>query len=182
MMFTVHNTTIPGCFEITPRIFEDARGRFIKTFQQQAFADMGMNTIWPEEYYSVSKRNVLRGLHFQLPPHDHDKLVYCVEGEVLDAVVELRRGSPVFGLHVMFRLSAEKANMIYIAKGMAHGFLTLSETATMIYKTSTVYAEQHDTGILWNSVGIPWPIPSPTLSERDRDLPSINEFSSPFLY
>jgi len=182
MMFEVLRTFIPGCVEIRPKVFEDARGRFIKTFHQEAFADMGINTEWPEEYYSVSKRDVLRGLHFQLPPHDHDKLVYCVDGEVLDVVVDLRMGSPAFGRHVAFSLSADKANMVHIPKGTAHGFLVLSEKATMMYKASTIYAPQYDTGILWNSAGIPWPVVNPILSERDRDLPPLSEFRTPFSY
>lgn len=173
---------MPGCIEIHPKLFRDSRGSFVKTFHEQAFATMGLNTRWTEEYYSVSRKRVLRGLHFQLPPHDHHKLVYCTAGEVLDAVVDLRRGSATYGHHVLFRLSAEKANIIYIAKGMAHGFLTLSESATVVYKVSSSHAPKHDTGVLWNSAGIPWNVSDPILSERDRYLPPLGEFTSPFIY
>jgi dTDP-4-dehydrorhamnose 3,5-epimerase len=182
MMFEVIQTTIPGCVEIRPRVVEDARGRFIKTFHQEAFAAMEMNTEWAEEYYSVSRRYVLRGLHFQLPPHDHDKLVYCTDGEIWDAVVDLRQGSPAFGRYGVFHLSGEEAAMVYIPKGIAHGFLALSERATVMYKVSTIYAPQHDSGILWNSAGIPWPIENPTLSERDRNFVPLAAFRSPFSY
>jgi dTDP-4-dehydrorhamnose 3,5-epimerase len=181
-MFEVLETNIPGCFEIRPRIFDDQRGRFIKTFQQELFAEHGLNTYWPEEYYSVSTRDVLRGLHFQLPPHDHEKLVYCAFGEVLDAVVDLRVGSPTFGRHATFWLSAESANMLFIPRGLAHGFLTLSDKATMMYKAATVHAPEHDAGILWSSAGIDWPVWSPVLSQRDAGFVKLDEFDSPFRF
>lgn len=177
---TVEETPIPGCFEIRPKILRDDRGGFIKTFHTDAFAKQGLCTEWREEYYSVSKRGVLRGLHFQTPPHDHAKLVYCVDGAVLDAVVDLRKGSPTYGMHKTFELTAEGAGMLYIPGGLAHGFFVLSESATMMYKVSTVYAPEHDRGIRWDSAGIPWPVQAPILSPRDAVLPVLDDFDSPF--
>src|SRR5665647_934283 len=104
-MFELKSTPLAGCFELQPRVSDDARGRFVKVFQVQAFATHGLETHFAEEYYSVSNKNVIRGLHFQLPPMDHVKVVYCVEGEVLDAVVDLRIGSPTYGEHALFVLS-----------------------------------------------------------------------------
>lgn len=181
-MLTFQKTELPGCFEIQPKIFSDQRGVFVKTFHHDYFKAQGLNLLWQEEYYSVSKKGVLRGLHFQTPPHDHEKLVYCTQGEVLDVVVDLRAGSPTEGRHATFHLKAETANMVYIPKGFAHGFLALSESATMMYKVATVYAPEHDAGILWNSAGIEWPVETPVLSGRDKSFPTLEEFVSPFVF
>jgi dTDP-4-dehydrorhamnose 3,5-epimerase len=181
-MFLVKPTVIAGLFELQPKVFDDSRGRFVKVFHQQAFAEQSLETNFAEEYYSVSHQHVLRGLHFQLPPMDHVKVVYCVQGNVMDAVVDVRVGSPTYGQYVLFELSAAKANSIYIPKGMAHGFCVQSDHATMVYKVSSVYAPAHDAGILWNSANIPWPATSPTLSVRDQAFPALADFKSPFRY
>lgn len=181
-MFELIPTSIPGCTEIRPRIHRDARGRFVKVFHRQAFAAAGLNTEYPEEFYSVSCRGVIRGLHFQLPPMDHIKLVYCVAGEVQDAVLDLRQGSPAYGRYALIELSADVGNMVYIPRGLAHGFCTLSETATLVYKISSVYSPTHDCGVRWNSAGIPWAATEPVLSERDCTHPPFWTFRSPFDY
>lgn len=123
-------TTIPGCYEIIPRILRDERGVFVKVFHEGVFEEHGLTTDWREEYYSISHRGVLRGLHFQLPPHDHDKLVYCTAGAVLDAVVDLRKGSQTYGSHVLQELSAEMGNMLYIPRSLAHDFYVTSNKMT----------------------------------------------------
>lgn len=177
------STNILGCHKIIPKVFADDRGSFIKTFHRDLFEQQGLEIDWQEEYYSTSFKGVLRGLHFQLPPHDHAKLVYCTSGEVLDAVFDLRIGSPSYGTHVMFQLNAVDAHMIYIPKGCAHGFYTVSEQATMMYKVNTVYAPDHDAGLLWNSVGIQWPVANPTISDRDKVFPQfVNFTNNPFTY
>ncbi len=181
-MYDVYPTKLPGCIEMQPRVIEDERGRFVKPFHAEEFSTYNLETCFVEEYYSVSWRGVLRGLHFQLPPLDHAKLVYCVEGSVLDAVVDLRVGSPSYGQHAIFELNAKHANSIYIPRGMAHGFYVQSERATLVYKVSTVYSPEYDAGILWNSVGIPWPSEKPIISDRDQGFPSFSEFQSPFIY
>ena len=182
MILEKRETAIPGCFELVPRKTEDERGCFVKTFHRNDFESLGLETEWREEYYSVSRKGVLRGLHFQLPPHDHVKLVYCTSGEVLDAVVDLRVGSPMYGRHVLFQLNAPQANMIYIPRGCAHGFYTVSDTATMMYKVSTVYAPEADGGVLWNSLGIPWPDRNPVISKRDTEFAPFAEFKSLFQF
>ncbi len=178
----IRETKIPGCYEITPDVFKDERGSFVKTFHQDIFKIHQLETKFTEEYYSVSLRNVLRGLHFQLPPEAHTKMVYCVQGQVIDAVVDLRVGSPTFGQFALFDLSAEKANTLYIPPGLAHGFYVTGETALMMYKVSTVYSPKHDTGIHWDSVGIPWPCTEPIVSKRDSSFAALSEFKSPFIY
>lgn len=173
---------IPGCYELIARVVRDQRGLFAKVFHRDCFAEMGLNTTWREEYYSVSHRRVLRGLHFQVPPHDHEKLVYCISGRVLDAVVDLRRGSPTYGLHSIRELSSDKANALYIPRGLAHGFYVLSDLAVMVYLVSTVHAPAYDSGIHWTSTGIDWPDPSPIVSDRDQKLPALASFDSPFSF
>lgn len=178
----ITGTAIPGCFEVQPRIVEDARGRFVKVVDPVAYAAHGLETGFVEEYYSRSGRSVLRGLHFQLPPHDHVKLVYCVSGEVLDAVVDLREGSPMFGRHVLVRVSAAQGNALYLPRGVAHGFYVTSAESTMIYNVTTGYAPASDSGIRWNSAGIEWPDRMPVLSPRDAGFVDLAEFRSPFRF
>lgn len=181
-MFEIKPSKIRDCLELQPKVIQDARGKFVKIFHDQAFAAQGLETSFAEEYYSVSQKNVIRGLHFQMPPMDHVKMVYCVEGEVLDVVVDLRVGSPTYGHYALFELSAAKANSIYIPKGMAHGFCVLSEQATMVYKVGSVYSPAHDAGVRWDSAGIPWPTTEPVLSARDESFSPLDKFISPFSY
>lgn len=181
-MFDVRSTEIPGCYEIQPRVIDDPRGRFVKVFHRNAFAEHGLEVDFAEEYYSVSGQGVIRGMHFQTPPTDHVKIVYCVQGEVFDVVVDLRLGSPSYGKAATISLSADMGNYLYIPKGLAHGFCATSESATLVYKVSTIYSPEHDTGILWNSIDIAWPIRVPVLSIRDRGFIPLSEFKSPFIY
>jgi len=179
-MMQLRESSLQGCFEIKTKRFEDERGLFVKTFHKPTFKKLGLHTDFPEEYYSTSKKGVIRGMHFQLPPHDHVKLVYCTSGSVMDVVVDLRKSSPTYGKHAVFELSPENANMIYIPKGMAHGFCALEDQTIMHYKQSTVYAPEYDAGLLWSSVGVESPVKNPILSDRDMSFSSIEQFESPF--
>jgi dTDP-4-dehydrorhamnose 3,5-epimerase len=182
MKLTINTSKIPDCYELQPAILKDERGSFVKTFHENVFKNYQLETHFPEEYYSVSVKNVLRGLHFQRPPQEHTKLVYCVQGQVLDVVLDLRLGSPTYGQFATFEVSAEKANLIYISTGLAHGFYVTSEQAIMIYKVSTVYSPNEDAGILWNSLSIPWGSDNPILSKRDQSFVAFSEFQTPFTY
>jgi dTDP-4-dehydrorhamnose 3,5-epimerase len=175
-------TKIPGCFEILPNILKDERGTFVKIFYQDIFDKHGLTTYFAEEYYSYSKKRVLRGFHFQLPPHDHIKIVYCISGTIVDVIIDLRVGSPTYRQHAVFEVSGEKANALYLEKGIAHAFYVMSDFAIVMYKVTTVYAPKHDAGILWNSVREPWPDDQPILSGRDKSLPPLDQFESPFIY
>lgn len=181
-MFELVPTPIPGCHEIQPRTFDDIRGRFVKVFHDQSFAELGLETNFVEEYYSLSRRGVVRGLHFQNPPADHVKMVYCVQGEVVDVVLDLRIGSPTYGKTATFSLSADKGNCIYIPKGLAHGFCATSDVATLVYKVSSVHSPEHDAGVLWSSIDFDWPSTSPVISERDGSFQPLAKFKSPFVY
>ncbi len=181
-MFTINDTAIQGCYEIQPRVIDDLRGRFVKVFHKAAFAERQLETDFVEEYYSHSRKGVIRGLHFQTPPYDHVKMVYCVCGEVFDVVLDLRVGSPTYGKAASFCLSAEKGNYLYIPKGLAHGFCVTSELATLTYKVSTVYVPENDAGLLWSSVDIEWPADAPIVSNRDKTFSTLADFESPFRY
>lgn len=179
-LFEKFSTPLEGCFELQPIVRGDNRGSFVKTFHADTFAELKLVTDFKEEYFSTSTKNVVRGMHFQIPPADHVKLVCCIEGAVKDVVVDLRKNSATFGKHCAFYLNGERMNMLYIPKGFAHGFLTLSERATMFYKLTTVYSPENDKGILWNSCGIDWQCDAPILSDRDKTHPTLAEFDSPF--
>lgn len=179
-MFEVQATPLRDCWEVLPKVHEDARGRFVKTFHGPEFARLGLPTHWQEEYHSLSRRGVLRGMHFQTPPRHHAKAVTCLAGEVLDVVLDLRNGSPSFGQCAAFSLSAARGSILVIPAGCAHGFLTLSDEALLHYKVSTVYAPEHDAGIRWDGFGFSWPVTDPILSDRDRAFPTLDAFASPF--
>ncbi|MBO9998483.1 MAG: dTDP-4-dehydrorhamnose 3,5-epimerase [Cyanobacteria bacterium SID2] len=178
----LRDTKIPGCYEIDVKVFKDDRGRFVKTFHEEVYREFGLVTHFAETYYSVSQQNVLRGLHFQVPPKDHAKLIHCVEGEILDVAVDLRVGSPTYGEHAAFTLTPEKGNAVYVPAGLAHGFYIVSEMALVMYQVSSVYAPEHEGGILWNSAGIPWEAENPIVSAKDQQWKSLAEFESPFVF
>ncbi len=175
-------TAITGCFQIIPDIRRDDRGSFVKVFHEDVFGQYGLATEYAEEYYSASHRNVLRGLHFQTPPYDHAKLVYCVQGSVVDVALDLRRGSPTFGQHLKLELSAENGHMLYLPRGFAHGYCTTKESALMVYKVTTTYAPSHDAGLAWDSANIDWPIKDPIMSARDRQFEALADFDTPFVF
>lgn len=165
---------IQGVYEIENKVFKDQRGGFVKTFNADQFESHGLDVDFKESFYSVSRKNVIRGMHFQLSPYDHSKLVYVTDGEILDVVVDVRPGSDTFGQYVSARLSSENAKSLYMSKGFAHGFLTLSEQATVVYLTTTVHSPEYDTGIRWDSFGFDWlGVEQPIISDRDKAFSSL---------
>jgi dTDP-4-dehydrorhamnose 3,5-epimerase len=179
-MFEIQKCKLPGVNILIPIVREDPRGIFVKTFHADFFSAHGLAVDFREFYYSVSIKGVIRGLHFQSPPADHEKLVTCVSGKILDVVVDLRIGSPFYGHHETIDLSAANAECLYLPKGVAHGFYVYSESATMLYYVTTPYDPKLDSGIRWNSLGIPWPEASPIISDRDQSLIPFQDFVSPF--
>jgi len=175
-------THLRDCFEIKPRVFEDARGRFVKLFNREVFAAHGLPTDFAEWCYSASAPRVLRGLHFQTPPFDQAKLVFCLKGRVIDVVVDLRRGSPSYGQHGLFELDAGRATGLLVPRGFAHGFYVPDEYSLFAYQIETVFSAPHDSGIRWDSAGVPWPDAEPLLSDRDKKLVALKDFISPFVY
>jgi dTDP-4-dehydrorhamnose 3,5-epimerase len=162
---------------------EDDRGKFVKSFHEEKLAEIGVRMTIREEFYSISSKGVLRGMHFQVPPHAHQKLVYCIRGRVLDVVLDLRKDKSTYGKFASFELSEKVHNIVYIPVGFAHGFLSLEDDSCLIYKTDHVYEPESDAGILWSSFGYDWPdlegLP-PRISDRDRGHQEFRSFHSPF--
>jgi dTDP-4-dehydrorhamnose 3,5-epimerase len=165
---------------LQPVVRRDVRGTLVKTFLGSAFADAGLPTRFPEQFFSQSRRGVVRGLHFQAPPAPQGKLVYCVSGEVFDVVVDLRAGSATYGEHVTAVLSSENWTGLYVPVGFAHGFAALSETATLAYLATAEYEPGTDGGVRWDSAGIAWPVDSPIVSDRDAELPRLADLRTLF--
>ena len=179
-MLTINKSAINDCFEFISESYMDQRGEFVKIYQKNQFQELGINENLVEEFYTVSFKNVLRGMHFQSPPHDHVKIVNCIEGEIFDVIIDLRVNSATYGKVETFILSERKKNGIFVPKGLAHGFCVLSQRAVLLYKTSSPHSLVHDSGILYNSIGIDWPVKIPILSVRDLNFKPFLNFESPF--
>lgn len=171
---------LSGCFLLQPRVFQDARGRFVKPLVVSELQAHGLRTDFVEQYHSTSAPGVVRGMHFQTPPHEHAKLVYCASGAVADVLLDLRRQSPTYGQAIELLLTAESGQALYLAAGIAHGFVAIEEPALMIYNVTSEYAPAHDSGVLWNSFAFDWGVAAPVMSERDRGFPTLADFVSPF--
>jgi dTDP-4-dehydrorhamnose 3,5-epimerase len=173
---TVTPTDLPGVLLVEPRLFRDARGHFLETWNAQRYAQCGIGGPWTQDNVSVSGRGVLRGLHLQAAPHAQGKLVSVLSGAAYDVAVDVRAGSPTYGRHVAFELSSENGRQLWIPPGLAHGFVVLSETCVLGYKcTQAAYAPHAERTIRWNdpALGIRWPIADPTLAERDAAAPLL---------
>ena len=136
----IKELAISGCYEIIPPHFEDSRGLFVKTFHELLFSQAGIHFVMKEEFFSISHKNVLRGLHFQLPPSAHNKLLYCVAGEVKDFFVDLRKNSQTYGKNQLLTLSEKNRKMLYLPIGIAHGFYSLFDNTCIVYKVDHVYS------------------------------------------
>ena len=177
-------TDIPGLVVIAPTVFGDARGYFLESYNKKAFEENIGSVNFVQDNESKSSKGVLRGLHFQKPPFDQAKLVRCVEGEVLDVAVDIRKNSPTFGSHISVILSGDNKRQVFIPRGFAHGFVVLSESAIFSYKVDNWYAPEYEAGIHWNDnkLNIHWGIDQKevVVSEKDAKLPKFSEFQSPF--
>jgi dTDP-4-dehydrorhamnose 3,5-epimerase len=172
---------------IAPKRHADNRGWFSESYYERRLHDIGITSHFVQDNLSNSRRSgTLRGLHFQVPPVAQAKLVTVLRGSVLDVAVDVRRGSPTYGRHVSMELSAESGRQMYIPVGFAHGFVTLQDDVLVMYKVSNYYAPAHDGGIRWDDpeISIPWPIGNRDVivSEKDRQLPYLRGFDSPFAY
>ena len=174
-------TAVPGCLRIVPEVHDDERGSLTKTFVASSLAAAGVEVGFREQFHSVSRAGVLRGMHVQLPPHDGAKLVVCARGEVLDVVVDLRRGSPAFGRPVSCTLRAP-GDALLVPAGVAHGFWVVSDECLLCYSTASEYDSQADGGVRWDSIDFAWPEERPLLSARDARLPTLADFASPFVF
>lgn len=173
---------LPGLLIIEPKIFDDNRGYFFESFQQERYAEKGM-AAFVQDNISRSKRNSLRGLHYQIP-HAQGKLVWVIRGSIWDIVVDIRLSSPTFGKWFGMTLSDENHMQLYIPPGFAHGFCVLSDEADFYYKCTDYYKPLCEHGIAWNDprLNIPWPVQNPILSPKDENYPSLHEIAHEQLY
>ena len=175
---TVETCEIEGLKVITPQVFGDARGYFVETYNMNDFVAAGIDTVFVQDNQSASKKEVLRGLHFQIN-YPQDKLVRVIKGEVYDAVVDLRPGSKTFGQHYGVHLSEENKKQFFVPRGFAHGFIVLSDYAEFCYKVTDFYHPNDEGGLIWNDpeIGIEWPIDGLelTFSEKDTKWPTLKE-------
>jgi dTDP-4-dehydrorhamnose 3,5-epimerase len=170
---------LPGALHISLARSADARGYFVKTHLESALRELGVNFVLAEEFYSVSKGGVIRGMHFQLPPHDHNKIVYCPQGRALDVLLDLRPGVH-YGEVCSVQLDAQSPAILFIPRGVAHGFKAVVDQTMMIYKTSSEHAPSHDAGIRFDSFGFNWDCATPVTSDRDANQPTFAQFITPF--
>lgn len=176
---------IPDVKLITPPVFRDERGSFSETFNERAWAAFGISQRFVQDNHSLSvPRGVVRGLHFQIPPHAQDKLVRVVRGAIFDVAVDIRRDSPTFGKHVTAILSADNRAQLWVPNGFAHGFCTLEPNTEVLYKVTDYYAPECDRGLRWNDpyLAIAWPVApaDAILSSKDRAHPTLAELSMDF--
>ena len=177
---TINKTPIEGLLILQTENHEDNRGSFQKLFNHDFFAEHGLDTDFREFYYSVNHKDVVRGMHFQTPPADHVKLVYVSHGRIMDAVVDIRKGSATYGKCYSIELDAKQGKYLYIPKGLAHGFVSLEEGSIVNYAQTSCYDKEHDCGIDSMSVGVEWGVTHPTRSGRDLTFPALDKFESPF--
>ena len=179
-------TKIPDLIIIKPTVYEDKRGYFLEAFNLGKFNENICEVKFLQDNESKSSRGVLRGLHFQKPPFQQAKLVRCIEGNVLDVVVDIRKGSPTYGTHMAFELSGENKRQLFIPKGFAHGFSVLSDNAIFAYKVDNNYMPEFDAGIRFNDkdLDIDWGLSEKEiqLSEKDKNLPFFKDLDSPFKF
>jgi len=170
---------IKGVYEITLNPLKDERGFFMRTYDINRFRDIGITCTWVQENHSFSmKKGIIRGLHFQFPPYVEAKLVRVLRGAVYDVFVDLRKNSPTFGQWDGVELSEINKKMIFIPRGFAHGFCTLTDTSEVLYKVDNFYNLEAEDGIIWNDkqINIDWPVDNPILSDKDAKLSSLKYF------
>jgi dTDP-4-dehydrorhamnose 3,5-epimerase len=184
MSFT--DTDIPGVLVFEPKVFEDNRGAFFESYNENLFRAQGITFNWVQDNQSSSNYGVIRGLHFQLPPYDQSKLVRVLRGKILDVVVDLRKGSPTFGKRHYIVLSAKNRKQLLVPKGLAHGFSVLSKRAEVFYKCDRFYHKESESGILYNDpyLSIDWRIPAgdEIVSDKDLSLPLFNKEMDSFVF
>ena len=176
-------TRLEGVMLVRPRMFEDERGSFTETWNMHAFQEIvGQSVHFKQSNESVSREGVLRGMHFQVPPHGQGKLVRVTRGRVLDVAVDLRKESPTFGQHVAVELSSENRWQLWIPVGFAHGFLAMEDGSTLQYQCTDTYHPESEQSLAWNdpNLGIDWRVERPLVSERDQAASAFASFESPF--
>lgn len=179
---TIEETVLKGLFIIEPKVFEDDRGYFFESYNQNRFAEHGLNLNFVQDNQSKSAKNVLRGLHFQNPPSAQGKFVQVIKGSVLDVAVDIRKNSKTYGQYISLVLSEANKKMMYISEGFAHGFLTLEDETIFSYKCTNFYSPELESSVLWNDpeLNIDWGIANPILTNKDKSAQFFNRLDSQF--
>jgi dTDP-4-dehydrorhamnose 3,5-epimerase len=175
MPFNFIQQEIPGLVIIEPRVFNDSRGFFLESYKKSDFLTNGINYDFVQDNHSLSKKNVIRGLHFQHSPKGQGKLVRVMKGSAWDVAVDIRKSSPTYRKWLAFELSETNNKMLFIPPGFAHGFAALTDDMHLMYKCTEEYDQGHDAGIRWNDpeIGVKWPVCNPVLSDKDAILPYL---------
>ncbi|MBL4754739.1 MAG: dTDP-4-dehydrorhamnose 3,5-epimerase [Flavobacteriales bacterium] len=178
----IHTTPIKGLLVIKPRVFEDERGYFFESYRKDALSEHGYTELFVQDNESKSEKSVLRGLHFQKPPHAQAKLVRVVKGSILDIAVDIRQSSETYGRHFSITLDEKDKRMLLIPVGFAHGFVTLEDETIVNYKCTNVYTKEAEQTLIWNDeqIGIDWGFDNPIISEKDLEGEPFATFKSPF--
>lgn len=184
MPFSSRKLEISDVLLITPKVFEDERGFFVETYKLSEFRKFGITFNFVQENHAKSKKNVLRGLHYQVEPKSQGKLVRCIRGKILDVAVDIRKGSPWYGKWIKVELTEENKNILWIPPGFAHGYVSLEDDSEVLYFTTEEYAPEYEGGILWNdpTLRVDWGIVSPIVSEKDAKLPLLEKAENNFVY
>jgi dTDP-4-dehydrorhamnose 3,5-epimerase len=179
-------TDIPGLLLFQPDVFEDSRGYFFESYNEKIFQEQGIHVQWVQDNQSSSAGGVIRGLHYQLPPHAQTKLIRVLKGKILDVVLDIRKGSPSYGKIYTKVLSAKNRIQLFIPKGLAHGFSVLSDKAEVMYKCDSFYNKESEAGIIYNDpeLNIDWGVPAEiaVISDKDRQLPLFKDCINTFEY
>lgn len=185
MPFEFKKLDLDGVILVTPKVFDDKRGFFLESYKKSEFFENGITVEFKQDNHSKSTKGVLRGLHYQLPPHAQAKLVRCTKGKIFDIAVDIRKNSPTFGKWIGEVLSEENKKMLFIPVGFAHGFVVLSDEAELSYKATEEYSPESDKGIKWNdpTININWGIDyEPIISEKDNKQPCLNNINPEDLF
>ena len=177
MPFTFETTEISGLVVIKPRVFPDSRGHFLETYKKEDFTANGIDPDFVQDNQALSRKNALRGLHFQTPPFEQAKLVRVIQGAVFDVAVDLRKDSDTYLKYFGIELSGENHTMLYVPVGFAHGYLSLCDNTVFSYKCGNVYSPDHEAGVRWDDpdIGIDWPGTNFDVSDKDKELPCITD-------
>ncbi|OFX80469.1 MAG: dTDP-4-dehydrorhamnose 3,5-epimerase [Bacteroidetes bacterium GWE2_29_8] len=179
----IEKTEFEGLIVLTPKVFDDNRGCFFESFNEKIVSEIIPNTLFVQDNISISKKNVIRGLHLQEPPYAQGKLVTVLKGKVIDIVVDVRKNSPTYGQYYSIELSSENKNLLYIPIGFAHGFVSLEDESVFMYKCTNFYSKESEVCINWNdpNIKINWGINNPILSEKDNNnCILLRNYNSPF--
>ena len=183
MSFIFKRLSIPDVILLTPKVFSDERGFFMESYRNSIFKENGINANFIQDMLSHSKKDILRGLHFQKNPKAQAKIVMVVRGEIFDVVVDIRKNSPTYGKWISEMLSNDNHNLLYIPEGFAHGYCILSDNADIIYKVNKEYSPENESGVIWNDpdLNIKWPCDNPIISKKDLEYPFLENSDNNFM-